>query len=180
MKKRIIIPGVFFGIFLILVFISPKEFIIEKSIIINKPISEVFDNIKYLKSHEEWNAWSKKDPSMKKVFTGIDGEKGFRSSWESDNEELGTAEQEIIGITEQKRFDTVIHFKKPFEANFDSYLLTNSINENETNVVLGMHDSMTFPMTVISFIVNDCLGNRKKIELNMEESLQNLKKVLEK
>jgi len=117
---------------------------------------------------------------MKKVFTGIDGEKGFRSFWESNHEEVGTAEQEITGIIEQKRFDTVIHFKKPFEGNFDSYILTNSINENETNVVLGMHDSMVFPMTVISFIVNDCLGNRKKIELNMEESLQNLKKVLEK
>ena len=43
-----------------------------------------------------------------------------------------------------------------------------------------MHDTMSFPMTVISFIVNDCLGNRKKIEGNIDESLNNLKAVLEK
>ena len=80
---------------------------------------------------------------------------------------------------EGKRFDTVIHFKKPFEANFDSYLITDSINENETVVVLGMHDTMSFPFTIISFIVNDFLGNRNKIQSNMDSSLKNLKEVLE-
>jgi hypothetical protein len=180
MKKISIIFGIILLVFVIITIIAPKEFIIERTVTVNKPISQVFESIKYLKNHEEWNAWSKKDPTTKKEFTGTDGTVGFKSSWASENEELGTAEQEITNITEGKRLDTVIHFKKPFEANFDSYVITEPINENETTVVLGMHDTMSFPMTVISFIVNDCLGNRKKIEGNIDESLNNLKAVLEK
>ena len=163
----------------ILTLLAPKDFLIERTITINKPIKEIFDSIKLLKNHEEWNSWSKKDPNLKKEFTGTDGMVSFKSSWQSENEELGTAEQEITNIIEGKRFDTVIHFKKPFEANFDSYLITDSINENETVVVLGMHDSMSFPMTIISFIVNDILGNRNKIQSNMDSSLKNLKEVIE-
>jgi hypothetical protein len=180
MKKIYIIPGFIILVFSILTVLSPNEFVVERSITINKPIADVFENIKYLKSHEEWNAWSRKDPNTKKEFTGTDGMVGFKSSWASENEELGTAEQEITGIIEGKRMDTVIHFKKPFEADFDSYIVTESISENETTVKLGMHDTMAFPMTVISFIVNDCLGNRKKIEVNTDESLKNLKVILEK
>lgn len=180
MKIISIIFGIILAVFAILTVLAPKEFIVERTITVNKPIAEVFESLKYLKNHEEWNAWSKKDPTTKKEFTGTDGTVGFKSSWASENEELGTAEQEITNITEGKRMDTVIHFKKPFEANFDTYVVTDSMSENETTVLLGMHDSMSFPMTVISFIINDCLGNRKKIEGNMDESLNNLKSVLEK
>jgi hypothetical protein len=170
----------FLGIlFAVLTFLAPKEFIIERTIVVQKPIGQVFERLKYLKNHEEWNAWSRKDPTTKKEFVGTDGTIGFKSSWSSENDELGTAEQEITGITEGKRMDTVIRFKKPFEGIFDSYIITESISEKETSVKLGMHDNMSFPMTVISFIVNDCLGNRKKIEANMDESLRNLKGVLE-
>jgi hypothetical protein len=164
----------------ILTLLAPKDFLIERTTTINKPIKEVFDSIKLLKSHEEWNSWSKKDPNMRKEFIGVDGTIGFKSSWQSEHEEVGTAEQEITNIIEGKRFDTVIHFKKPFEGNFESYLITDSINETDTKVILGMHDSMKFPMTVVSFIVNDCLGNRNKIQSNMDASLKNLKEVLEK
>ena len=180
MKKISIIIGIILVVFAFLAVLAPKEFIVERTITVNKPITDVFESIKYLKNHEEWNAWSKKDPTTKKEFSGTDGTVGFKSSWASENEELGTAEQEITNITESKRMDTVIHFKKPFEANFDSYIVTESMSENETTVLLGMHDTMSFPMTVISFIVNDFLGNRKKIEGNIDESLNNLKAVLEK
>lgn len=179
MKIISIIVGTILLLLVFLTILSPNEFVVERSITIHKPSNEVYGSIKYLKNHEEWNAWSKKDPTTKKEFIGTDGEVGFKSSWASENEELGTAEQEITGLTEGKRMDTVIHFKKPFEADFDSYIITESLNEKETIVKLGMHDTMKFPMTVISFIVNDCLGNRKKIEANTDESLKNLKVILE-
>ncbi|HMY67204.1 MAG TPA: hypothetical protein PL163_11170, partial [Leptospiraceae bacterium] len=70
-------------------------------------------------------------------------------------------------------------FKKPFTANFMSYIILESSGENSTKVILGMSDKMKFPMTVISFIVNVCLGNQNKIISNMDESLKNLKTLLE-
>ncbi len=117
---------------------------------------------------------------MKKEFKGTDGMVGFISSWESNHEEVGTAEQEILNIVDGLRLDTEIRFKKPFEGKFKSYVTTESVNEDQTKVVLGMSDTMQFPMTVISFIVNVCLGSQKKIQSNMDESLSNMKSLLEK
>ncbi|MBP9886344.1 MAG: SRPBCC family protein [Leptospiraceae bacterium] len=175
--------GIIVGFFLVLTVltaIAPKEFKLEREITINKPKAEVFGQLKFLKNHEQWNAWSKKDPAMKKEFKGTDGMVGFISSWESNHEEVGTAEQEILNIVDGLRLDTEIRFKKPFEGKFKSYVTTESVNEDQTKVVLGMSDTMQFPMTVISFIVNVCLGNQKKIEQNMDESLSNFKMLLEK
>ncbi len=175
--------GVVAGFFLVLAIltaIAPKEFKLESEIIINKPKAEVFGHLKFLKNHEQWNAWSKKDPAMKKEFKGTDGTVGFISAWESANQEVGTAEQEITKIVEGERLDTIIRFKKPFEGAFDSYVTTKSVNEDQTKVLLGMHDTMSFPMTVISFIVNVCLGNQQKIKANMDESLTNFKTLLER
>ena len=33
-----------------------------ESIIIDKPISEVFDYLKYLKNQDHWSPWKNKDP----------------------------------------------------------------------------------------------------------------------
>jgi hypothetical protein len=169
-----------FFIIAVIAVIAPNDFRIEREITINKPIATVFTQIRFLKNHEKWNAWSLMDPSLKKDFTGTDGTVGFKSSWDSPNEELGTAEQEIKNIEENKSFETEIRFKKPFEADFDSYLTTTPINENKTKVILGMYDTMKFPITVISFVFNVCLGNQKKLEDKMDASLKALKDILEK
>lgn len=95
----------------VLTAIAPKEFKLESEIKVNKPKAEVFGYLKFLKNHEQWNAWSKKDPAMKKEFKGTDGMVGFISSWESNHEEVGTAEQEILNIVEGLRLDTEIRFK---------------------------------------------------------------------
>ncbi|HMV79926.1 MAG TPA: SRPBCC family protein [Leptospiraceae bacterium] len=179
MKKAAIILGVLLSLILILAVISPNDFILERTTVISKPKDKVFSELKFLKNHEKWNAWSKKDPKMKKEFKGTDGAPGFISSWESEHEEVGTAEQEILNITEGQKIETQIRFKKPFTANFMSYIILESSGENSTKVLLGMSDKMKFPMTVISFIVNVCLGNQNKIISNMDESLKNLKTLLE-
>ena len=164
----------------ILGIISPSEFKIEREILVQKSESEIFQSIKFLREHEKWNAWTRKDPDLKKIFTGEDGKVGFKASWESSNPDLGTAEQEIIGMVENKSFDTTIHFKEPFEGKFLSYVRLEPYDTTSSKVILGMSDSMKFPQTVISFIVNDCFGNRKKIESDIDSSLQNLKLELEK
>lgn len=179
MKKAGIILGVFLSLILILAVISPNDFILEREIIIAKPKAAVFEELKFLKNHEKWNAWSRKDPKMKKEFRGTDGAPGFISVWESEHEEVGTAEQEILNITDGQKMETQIRFQKPFTASFMSYVVLESAGDSSTKVLLGMSDKMKFPMTVISFIFNVCLGNQNKIISNMDESLKNLKTLLE-
>ncbi|MBM9499189.1 SRPBCC family protein [Leptospira sp. 201903071] len=180
MKILLYIAGGLVALVVVLALIAPKDFQIEREIVINKPNKQVFDQIKFLKNHEQWNAWSKKDPKMKKEFKGIDGTVGFTSSWESENPEVGTAEEEIVKIVDGEKLETQLRFKKPFEASFTSYITTKAVGENQTKVSLGMFDRMSFPMTVISFILNVCLDQQKEIIDNMDESLKNLKTNLEK
>lgn len=180
MRIFFIIAEVIILLFGIIAISAPKEFKIEREITINKPKGQVFDHLRFLRNHDKWNAWSKKDPKMKKEFKGTDGTIGFTSSWVSESDEVGTAEQEIKSIAEGQRLDTQIRFKKPFEGAFSSYVTTESVGTTQTKVVIGMYDAIPFPMTVISFIVNDCLGNKKKIAKNMDESLGNLKSLLER
>ncbi|EMY78680.1 hypothetical protein LEP1GSC060_0569 [Leptospira weilii serovar Ranarum str. ICFT] len=174
-----ILGGIVAWIGILAIFV-PKEFRLEREVVINQPRKIVFAELKFLKNHEQWNAWSKKDPQMKKEFKGTDGNVGFISSWESENPEVGTAEQEITNVVDGERLETQIRFKKPFEASFDSYLTTQAVNEKQTKVLIGMSDKMSFPMTVISFIVNVCFDQQRKIIRNMDDSLNNLKLRLEK
>jgi hypothetical protein len=180
MKLLLSIVAILLIVIGILGVISPSEFKIEREILVQKTEQEIFQSIKFLKEHEKWNAWSRKEPNLQKNFTGEDGKVGFKSSWDSPNPELGTAVQEIIAIEENKRLDTIIKFEKPFEGKFLSYIRLEPFDTTSSKVVMGMSDSMKFPQTVISFIVNDCFGNRKKIESDIDSSLQNLKLELEK
>ncbi|HEX9827280.1 MAG TPA: polyketide cyclase, partial [Flavobacteriaceae bacterium] len=72
------------ALFLILGLIAPKNYEVNRSIIVNKPLSEVFDYLKYIKNQDDWSPWKKKDPNMKQFFEGTDGEIGFISKWEGD------------------------------------------------------------------------------------------------
>ena len=65
----------------ILGMIAPKNYNVFRTITVNKPKSEVFQEIRMLKKQREWSPWSKKDPNMKIEYTGTDGEVGAKSAW---------------------------------------------------------------------------------------------------
>lgn len=79
-KFLLYILGRLATVIVILAIVAPKEFKLEREVIINRPKSIVFAELRFLKNHEQWNAWSKKDPQMKKQFKGTDGKFGFISS----------------------------------------------------------------------------------------------------
>ncbi len=159
--------------------IAPREFKLQREIVINRPVDMVFAHLKYLQNHDKWNAWKKLDPQLQQDYRGTDGAIGFVSAWDSENKDVGTAEQEITEVIENQKLGTVIRFKKPFEADFDSYLLTEDLADGRTKVTMGIEDQMSFPMYIISFIVNVCFNQQQKIIDNTDESLKGLKWLLE-
>lgn len=179
MKILAVIVGVLVLAFGALAVFAPRDFHLERSVVVERPKVEVFEHLRYLKNHDQWNAWMKVDPQVKRSFQGEDGTRGFISSWESENPDLGTADQEIKAIIEGERIETEIRFKKPFEADFESYVKTQSVGPDQTQVTMGMYDVMPFPMYIISFIFNTCLGQQEKVTQKMEDSLQGLKATLE-
>lgn len=179
MKTFGIIVGSLVALVLVLGLLAPKDFKVSRDIIIDRPQSEVYAYVKQLKNQNLWNAWFLKDPKVKMEYQGEDGTIGFVASWESAMKEVGVGEQEIKGLSENTRVDTEIRFKIPMEASFDSYVTTEAVDAGQTRVTMGMHDEMSIPMNVMSFLFNKIFGGEDHIIRDMDQSLINLKTQLE-
>ena len=159
---------------LILTIMAPKTYNVSRSITINKPISEVFDYLKYIKNQDHWSPWKKKDPHMKQEFTGTDGEIGFVSKWEG-NKEVGTGEQEIISITENKSINSQLRFFKPWKSQSDAYLTVREVDANSTAVIWGFSGVNKPPSNIFFLFFN----MDKTVGKDFEEGLDDLKRILE-
>ena len=69
---------------IILYLLAPSGYDVSRTVEISRPSTEVFDYLKYLKNQDEWSPWGKRDPNMKKEFSGTDGEVGAVSRWEGN------------------------------------------------------------------------------------------------
>ena len=157
--------------------VMPKDFKIEKEIVINKPKAEVFGYLKMVKNGNEWNPWMKKspnsDPSGVQTFKGEDGAVGFVNSWSSDNKEVGVGEEEITAVTPDERIDLELRLVKPVKVSHKVYFTTESVGENQTKVVWGMTGNTPFPANLLCFFM------QKKIGTEFSVGLNNLKEKLE-
>ena len=158
----------------ILGMVAQKVYEVNRSIIIDKPLSEVFNYLKFLKNQEDWSPWAERDPNMKKTFTGTDGEVGFISAWESDHKQVGTGEQEVTGIIENEAINSQLRFLKPFKSTSDAYLRVAEASGG-TNVTWGFAGTNKFPINIMMLFMN----MEKAIGGDFEQGLAKLKTTLE-
>jgi len=174
MKKALYIVLGIIAAFILAASLMPKEYAVEREIIVNKPKTEVFAYLKSLKNQDNWSVWMEKDPDVKKTFRGTDETVGFMSRWEG-NEEVGTGEQEIKKITDGERIDTELRFIKPFESTNDAYMITETVGPEQTRVKWGFTGSMPIPMNVFM----PFMGMEDSVGKDFSDGLKKLKKILE-
>ncbi|GGH09319.1 SRPBCC family protein [Mucilaginibacter phyllosphaerae] len=173
------IAGIFAGIIvivLLLAAIAPKAYAIQRSIIINKPRRQVFDYVKYLRNQDHYSKWVMMDPNKRMAYTGTDGTEGYNAAWDSDMKQAGKGNQTIEKIVDGERVDIRVVFIKPFAGVADTYIATQSVTENTTSVKWAFASKMPFPMNAMLLFVN----MEKMLGRDLEESMNNLKQVLEK
>ena len=151
---------------------TKKEFAVVREVTIAKPNQEVFDYIKYLKNQDNFSTWTQMDPNMEKTFTGEDGTVGFMSHWNSEVENVGEGEQEIMKIEDGKRIEFQLRFKKPFEATDMAYMTTEDVS-GQTKVVWGFEGNMPYPSNLMLLFMDfdDMLGPELQTGLNNLKSL---------
>ena len=174
-KKIIIVLVVLISIPLLVALFVKNEYVVERDIIIERPVTEVFSYLKFLKNQDNFSKWASMDPDMKKSSRGIDGTVGYVSAWESDDENVGTGEQEITGIKENERIDYEIRFKEPFSSVSPAYILTRENPNSSTRVTWGFSGKMDYP-TNLMFLFMDF---EEMIGEDLETGLGNLKNELE-
>jgi hypothetical protein len=167
------ILGAIVAIFIILMLVAPKNYHVNRSIVIDRALPDVFQYIKHVKNQDDWSPWKKKDPDMKQTFSGVDGTVGFVSHWEG-NKDVGTGEQEITKIEENKRLDTELRFFKPWKSQSDAYIEVEEA-DGGTNVTWGFSGVNKVPLNVMMMFMN----MDKMIGKDFEEGLADLKRIME-
>lgn len=161
-------------ILVVLAILSPKNYDVNRSILINKQLPEVFTYLKSLKNQDLWSSWGTKDPNMIRNFTGKDGTVGCIASWKG-NKEVGEGEQEITKIVENELIESELRFLKPFKSTSNAYFKVTE-EEKETKVIWGFFGENKFPMRFFMLFMN----MDKMVGNDFEIGLKKLKELLEK
>ncbi len=174
--KRILVFFILIiSIVLIAAYFMPKEYAIEREITINKPVDSVFNYVRSLKNQNEFSVWAKMDPKMKVTYKAVDGAVGSISSWKSDVKEVGVGEQEITKITENRRLDFALRFKKPMDDTAVGFMSTEPVSGNQTKVKWGINGVLPYPTNIMlpMLKMDQMIGN------DLQKGLENLKDKLE-
>lgn len=161
-------------LFVLLALIAPKDYKVSRSIVINKPLPEVFQYLKHIKNQDQWSPWKKRDPNMKQEFVGTDGEVGFIAKWDG-NKEVGLGEQEIINITENVSVEARLRFFKPWKSESDAITKVEDMGNGKTKVTWGFSGKNKIPANIFMMLYNV----DKHVGKDFEEGLASLKEVLE-
>jgi hypothetical protein len=168
------IIGGIIALLLLIALLTKKEFTLEKKITINRSKQDVFNYLKLIKNQEKYSVWVMRDPNVKIVYTGTDGTVGFKSSWESNDKNVGIGEQEIIKINDGESMEVEIRFKKPFEATNYALTTLTTKGDSQTSLTQVFYGKSKFPMNLMNLMMDKMVGG------DMQKNLENLKNNLEK
>jgi hypothetical protein len=93
----------------------PDSFRVERSITINAPAEKVYPLISNLKSWTSWSPYEKKDPDMKRSFSGPAEGVGAVYEWDG-NGNVGQGRMEITQATAPTDVVIQLDFLRPMEA----------------------------------------------------------------
>lgn len=163
------------SIIVAIVFVAPKTYKVERSIIIDKPYTGVFHYLKYIKNHDHWAPWRKKDPHMKQEYIGVDGEVGFITRWDG-NADVGKGEREVMRIVENDRLEFDLQIIRPWKSNSKEEIKVMDFGRMQTKVIWRFWGKTEFPSNLFMLFYD----MDKAVGKDFEEGLSNLKALMEK
>lgn len=151
----------------------PDTFRIERSIRIAAPPEKIFALIGDFRNWEAWSPWEKKDPDMKRLYSGPPRGTGASYEWEGDRR-IGHGRMEIVEAVPARKLEIDLEFFSPMEArNKAEFRLT---PEGEaTHVTWAMYGTQTYAGKLISVF----MSMEKMVGPDFEAGLSALKAVAE-
>jgi uncharacterized protein YndB with AHSA1/START domain len=159
---------------LILAATKADTFRVQRAASIQAPPEKIFTLINDLRSWAAWSPYEKKDPAMKRSFSGAQYGKGAVYAWDGDKN-VGQGRMEIIDTSAPSRIVIKLDFLKPFEGhNVAEFTM---VPQGEaTNVTWSMYGPSPYFAKIMHLFINmdRMIGN------DFEEGLTNLKSLAEK
>lgn len=114
----IVIAGivvVFVAAVLVIAAGKPDTFRVQRSATIQAPPEKIYPLIEDFHRWALWSPWEKKDPAMKRTFSGAASGKGAVYTWDGDKN-VGQGSMEITEATAPSKVALKLDFLEPFEA----------------------------------------------------------------
>jgi uncharacterized protein YndB with AHSA1/START domain len=153
---------------------KPDTFRVERSATIKAPPERIFALINDLRGWNAWSPYEKKDPDMKRTFSGPASGPGAVYAWDGDKN-VGQGRMEITEASTPSKIVIKLDFLRPFEAH-NTAEFTMVPQADSTKLTWAMHGPNLFAGKVISTFINidRMVGN------DFEAGLANLKTIAEK
>ena len=110
LKKSFIVLLVVAFAFLPFAALQPDTLTVQRSATINAPPEKIYPLITDFHKWAVWSPWEKRDPAMKRTYSGADSGKGAVYAWEG-NREVGEGRMEIVDATAavEDRYQARLH-----------------------------------------------------------------------
>jgi carbon monoxide dehydrogenase subunit G len=152
----------------------PDSFSVRRAASIQAPPEKIFLLINDFSRWSAWSPYEKKDPAMKRSFSGPAAGKGAVYAWEG-NGDVGQGRMEIADAVAPSRVTLKLDFVKPFEAH-NKVDFTLEPKGGATEVTWAMDGPMPFISKVITLFVD----MDRMVGGDFEAGLANLKAIAEK
>lgn len=151
----------------------PDTFRIERSIRIAAPPEKIFALIGDFKNWVAWSPWEKKDPDMKRLYSGPPRGTGASYEWEGDRS-IGHGRMEVTNAVSPSALDIDLEFFSPMEAHHKAEFRLTPEGE-ATHVTWAMYGTQTYAGKLISVF----MSMEKMVGPDFEAGLSALKAVAE-
>jgi Polyketide cyclase / dehydrase and lipid transport len=166
-----IILGCILGI-LLLAYLMPSKYMVEKSTIIKKSVVEVMEKVGDLNFYSQWNPWQQMDPTAKSNITGTPKTVGHKYEWEGKKVGVGSL---TINSIDEKHIHFNLEFIKPFSSKAkDNWLFEEWGDGSEAKITWQNSGELPWPM---ARLMGPYLN--KQLNQQFEAGLRNLKKMCE-
>lgn len=174
LTKLLIAVVVVIAALLIYASTRPNDFRVERSATFKAAPDKVYAQLNDLHNWQAWSAWERKDPNMKKSFSGAASGVGAVYAWEG-NGNVGKGSMTIAESVPDQKVLIKLDFISPFEGHNTAEIVLQP-QDGGTHVVWSMYGPMAFvpKLMGIFFDMDQMIGK------DFEDSLNNLRTVVDR
>jgi len=163
--------GALVVLFLLASALLPSAYKVERSIIVNAPVSSVYEEMRYFKNFKNWSPWYELDPEATITITGTDGEVGCKYAWSSKKENVGSGSLTRIKQEENKLLVSELYFADFGSTSHAGYRFEPA--DGGTKVTWFNEGSLPFMMRAMGLMMDGMMGK------DFEKGLQKIKTYME-
>ena len=173
-KGIAIVVVLLIAVVLIFAATRPDKFRVQRSAGIKAPPEKIFPFINDLRNFGAWSPYEKKDPAMKRSFSGPASGKGAVYEWDGDKN-VGQGRMEIADTAPPSKVTIKLDFVRPFETH-NMVEFTLAPKGDATDVTWAMQG----PTPYVAKLMHVFFDMDSMVGKDFEAGLANLKSLAEK